>query len=371
MIDKALSCANARLSAQNIKIKIAKRGEKLILRGYFPSKDGSGDIIRQEIYLGLNASEEGVMAAEAQALQMAVQLKSGTFSWHLENNVPDEKKIIAPHVKNAADWIGEYEEFYFKKRQKTSASLLTWKKDYLATFRKLDWTQPLTAKAIEQAVLSTEPDTRVRQRCCTCFKSLAKFAGIEIDLSQWAGCYNPKLVKPRSIPSDEVITACYYQISDPAWRWCIGMLATYGLRNHELFRVDHRKVARGIYILTVNTGKTGFRIVYPIYPEWYHQFELKNVVLPPVNMKNTNHSLGHTVSQYFRRAELPFTAYDLRHAWAIRSLLYGLDVSLAAQMMGHSLKVHHDTYHQWISEKHYQLAFDMLMNRENRPLPPI
>ena len=38
--------------------------------------------------------------------------------------------------------------------------------------------------------------------------------------------------------------------------------------------------------------------------------------------------------------------YDLRHAWALRSIRKNLNASLAAKTKSHSLDVHHRTYHR-------------------------
>ncbi|MDJ0674381.1 MAG: site-specific integrase [Calothrix sp. MO_167.B42] len=378
LIELFIKSANQRLQAQGIKLRINQRGNALFLRGMLPPKSAMGESTRQDLRMGIPASPEGIAKIELEAIAIAAKIKSGTFSWGAyQKNLPEillnNEECIKTQTRNAGDWVRAFEQFYFSKRRKTDASLLTWRKDYLATFRKLNWSQSLTAAAIEQVVLSTVPDSRVRQRCCLCFKALAKFAGIEMDLSQWAGSYSPKLVKPRNIPGDELIAREINAITYPRWKWCVAMLATYGLRNHELFHLNYDDIAEGECIITVHRGKTGFRRVYPIYPEWFARFELPKVVLPRRRSdgKHSNDGLGKTVSQAFRRMELPFTAYDLRHAWAIRSLMFGLDVSLAAQMMGHSLKVHHDTYHHWISERHYQEAFERLMQREDRPLPPL
>ena len=42
--------------------------------------------------------------------------------------------------------------------------------------------------------------------------------------------------------------------------------------------------------------------------------------------------------------------YDIRHAWAIRSIHKNLNASLASKCMGHSIDVHHRTYHRWLDE---------------------
>jgi hypothetical protein len=37
------------------------------------------------------------------------------------------------------------------------------------------------------------------------------------------------------LPSDEVIVEWYDRIPNPTWRYVYGIMATYGLRNHEVF----------------------------------------------------------------------------------------------------------------------------------------
>ncbi len=71
-----------------------------------------------------------------------------------------------------------------------------------------------------------------------------------------------------------------------------------------------------------------------------------------------------------RRQEIPFCPYDLRRAWAVRSMAYGLEVSLAAKQMGHSVAVHIQTYHAWLDDQYQQQAFERIMALANRPLPP-
>lgn len=363
--DELIASANMRLKNQNLRIKIAKRGSTLYLRGYLPLKTGEPGLIRQNISLGITASLVGLQLAEAEAIKIAASVSAGVFSWE-----PYVKKEDKSRIKTAKDWIEEFEKDYFNKRARNGKTELTWKKDYIAIFRKLDQGKPLTIKTITKAILSTEPDTRMRQRCCMVLNILAKFANIEIDTNQYSGNYSYKKVKPRNIPDDKLISSTIKSIDNTSWQWAIALLATYGLRNHEIFLVDFDSLAEGNYILKVNSGKTNFRRVCPIYPEWVKEFDLYNVKTPDINLNRSNDKLGHTVSQFFRRKELPFRAYDLRHAWAIRSLLFGLDVSLAAQMMGHSLKIHTDTYQHWINEQHYQRAFEILINRNDRPLPP-
>ncbi|MEH2242451.1 MAG: hypothetical protein V7K85_06820 [Nostoc sp.] len=154
-------------------------------------------------------------------------------------------------------------------------------------------------------------------------------------------------------------------------RWVYGMLATYGLRNHEVFRLDFGAIARGDYIININeNSKTGSRSVWPCYPEWFEEFQLENVVLPKVDLNQSNAALGHVVTSWFNRHSIPFAPYNLRHAWAIRTLVLGLDISLAAQQMGHSAKVHSELYHRWISRQYHQRAFEVMASKSERPQAP-
>jgi integrase len=62
------------------------------------------------------------------------------------------------------------------------------------------------------------------------------------------------------------------------------------------------------------------------------------------------------VTGQFRRYEVPFSPYDLRHAWAVRTILMGLPDTVSARMMGHSVAIHNRTYHRWITRRDQQQA---------------
>jgi integrase len=44
-----------------------------------------------------------------------------------------------------------------------------------------------------------------------------------------------------------------------------------------------------------------------------------------------------------------FTSYDLRHCWAVRSIRSGLPMTLCAKALGHSVQVHEQQYHRWLT----------------------
>ena len=79
--------------------------------------------------------------------------------------------------------------------------------------------------------------------------------------------------------------------------------------------------------------------------------------------RTTLQQVGRRVAEQFRRYDLPLTPYDLRHAWAVRTIHIGLPDTVAARMMGHSVAIHTRTYHHWITRRDQQQAVDSALAR--------
>lgn len=119
-------------------------------------------------------------------------------------------------------------------------------------------------------------------------------------------------------------------------------------------------------IQVLPTTKTGSHDVWAFYPEWIEEFDLETVCLPAIETdltKTTLQTVGQRVTAQFRRYGVPFSPYDLRHAWAVRTIHFGLSDTVAARMMGHSVAVHTRTYHQWISRRDQQQAVEAALKR--------
>ncbi|MEM6434652.1 MAG: hypothetical protein AAF773_12495 [Cyanobacteria bacterium P01_D01_bin.115] len=168
------------------------------------------------------------------------------------------------------------------------------------------------------------------------------------------------------MPTDEAIALYREQSTNPAWQWVYGMMAAYGLKNHECFHLD---LADFPVVQVLETTKTGTREVWPCYPEWPSAWSLDKMRLPPIKLNRTNQKIGHSVTKYLS-PKLPFVPYDLRHAWAVRTLLFGWPVELSARQMGHSVEVHTRTYQRWIDREKIQAVYDLLVSRGDRPKPP-
>lgn len=187
---------------------------------------------------------------------------------------------------------------------------------------------------------------------------LLKFHGIENNLRDYRGDYSTTSVTERQLPDDQQIVELWQSIPNPAWQWVFGMLATYGLRNHEVFFVDLEYLS-ATGICHVLEGKTYAGKVWPYPGDWVELFDLRNPKVPPISFAGVNHvKIGARVTVAFRRYKIPFKPYDLRHAFAQRLIRMGVDSRLAAAQMRHSHALHTKTYNAWLSDDLFQETWE-------------
>ncbi len=358
MITGKIEQANERLKKANVRVRIQMLGSKLYLQATLPPKAGSPDSRpkQQRITLGLSANPATVALAEKEARKVGALLDLNQFDWRPYLSTKQQPPTTI------ADWVER-----FKQEYQSKVSAITWRTDYAEAFDRLNLANLLTYEALELVVLESKPNSRQRKRLCQAFSKLANFAGLERDFKHLQGNYSARTVAPRNLPSDEEIAAFYQTISNQTWRWVYGAIATYGLRPHEAFFLD-LDAYRGQEV-TVLKGKTQRRQVWPYYPEWVEAFGLASPKLPDVTGRQHS-DFGDRVTCYLRRAGMPWKPYDLRHAWAVRSLLFGVPDAIAAAQMGHSLVVHNETYQHWITARDHQQVHQVVLNRSDRPLAP-
>jgi integrase len=232
---------------------------------------------------------------------------------------------------------------------------------------------------LEAVLESYDPTSRSRQQCGTALAALARHLDLALpeDWGERSAGYGLHAAQFRRLPGDGQILALAEQIPNPGWRLAYGLMATYGLRNHEVFFCDLSALAPGgdQVIRVLPTSKTGEHQVWPFQPEWVDAFELPRLAelkgqLPPVSTdlrQTTLQQVGRRVAEQFRRYGLPLTPYDLRHAWAVRTIHLGLPDTVAARMMGHSVAIHTRTYHHWITRRDQQQAVDAALARRQAP----
>ena len=359
---------NDRLKAAKLGVTVEARGKGtfLSLRAKLPPKDGIGDWTRQYISLEIFNNPAGLKKAREEALRLSGEIAADTFNW-LGWVEPED-----PCCEAVSAWVKRFEQDYFERHARNGKSETTWKTDYRFPFNQLSPDAPLTPELLRAAIVATEPDSRTRKRFSITLGQLARFAGLELDTKSLRGKYSPKRVNPRDLPSDQEISEWRDRIPNEQWQYAFGLMACYGLRNHELWHIDLEKLRDNpVLSLTEDLhggGKTGARRVWALYPEWWDKWHLWDVSLLPEVTGKTNAALGNRVITAFARYGF-HKPYNLRHCWAVRSIDF-LPVELAAIQMGHSLTVHTEQYHHWISDEVHQRAYDLAMKRSDRPLPP-
>jgi integrase len=386
-MDDRVAQLNLRLKTARLGVQVERRGEKLNLRGTFPPRPGSL-LLRshqQRLSLGLPATTAGLKQAEQQAKIIAAQLLQKSFDWRNYLRVDGLGWL---HELSLEQRIQAFEQEFFAQRQQKqpafspSGTKTTWDSAYMPYFRKLmaiaeSHPRLTIVEAIYATVQATSVNSRSRQTCCTALNALSEFLNLELPtpLKSFWGNYSPSQTESRQLPTDELIIASLDNIPHPGWRFVYGIMAAYGLRNHEVFFTDYQQLLRGDREATVQvlgTTKTGSHEVWPFYPEWVQQFDLHQVCLPDVNIdlsRTTLQRIGQLVTRQFQRYQIPFSPYDLRHAWAVRTIHFGLPDTVAARMMGHSVTVHTRTYHRWITHRDQQQAVDAALQR-SRLLQP-
>ncbi|MGB3299983.1 MAG: site-specific integrase [Phormidesmis sp.] len=377
-LDAQLATINQRLKAAQLGLKVERRGEKLNLRGTLPPRPDSPKLraYQQRIPLGLPAHPAGIQQIETAAKVIAAQLIADTFDWH------DYLGPLAGLKRAGADLseqIAAFEDHFFQLRagtRKPASVRTTWEKAYVPYLRKLQRIAAQHAsfslsEAITATVQSTKANSRSRQCCCTALDALATFLNTPLptDLKAFWGNYGNSKTQARRLPTDAEILAAYQTIPNLEWQFVYGIMATYGLRNHEVFFCDYAMLTSGdeeAAIEVAEVTKTGQHDVWPFYPEWIDAFNLRKVNLPKLNTdlsQTTLQRVGQQVSLQFKRYKIPFAPYDLRHAWAVRTIGMGLPDTVSARMMGHSVAVHNRTYHRWITRRDQRAAVRAALSR--------
>ena len=235
-VEKMLEAANSRLKTSNAGIKIFRRGKKLSLRRMLPPRPNSkqSKSSQQIISLGVFCNGAGIRKAEKEAQRLSSELALNKFDWNIWTNCDR-----VSDTENVGYWVEEFEKDYFNRRERNEKSETTWKVEYQSMFKRLPKDEKLSDRVLLDLVFTTQPDTRQRKRAVMVANALAKFAKIEIDLKPYQGNYNFSQVVQRDIPTDEQIAAWYKQIKNPRWQFAFGLMAAYGLRNHEVFNLNY------------------------------------------------------------------------------------------------------------------------------------
>ncbi|KEF43211.1 MAG: integrase [Cyanobium sp. CACIAM 14] len=391
---------NERLACSGIALRLEIRQRRLGLRGPLPCSKGTAARPVQRISLGLPVTAAGVAAALTQLEAVQATLTQGSFRWDRWRRrpaavasaatAPDTEPTSIPSeaAGKVAPLLASFEAAFFadpRRRRRPAGSRSTWSGAYRPYLRRLAelaasddaaTAAPAIDAALLERVLESYPlASRSRQQCGIALGALARHLELELppDWRDRSGGYGLHVARFRGLPSDARILELVEAIPNPRWRLAYGLMATYGLRNHEVFFCDLSALAPGgdRVLRVLPTSKTGEHQVWPFQPDWVERFDLERLGhdaggLPRVCTdlrRTTLQQVGRRVAEQFRRYGLPITPYDLRHAWAVRTIHIGLPDTVAARMMGHSVAIHTRTYHHWITRRDQQQAVDTALAR--------
>lgn len=276
------------------------------------------------------------------------------------------------------DLVEHFEERYFFTRQRKRQSKATFKMYmyFLNRFLGDYFDKPLSKELITQVISKTDAASKTRAELvktlkvfCDAFEFQYKFSGLSK--------YKPR---ERNLPTDDEIIEAWHKIQiekisggdcegvGASWGWVYGVIATYGLRPHEILAIDYEKSFQPknykLYINeTITEGtKTGSRVVFPLHFEWVDLFDLANPktkVLINKTIVNFSILLGIRT----RQREINFPAYNLRHRYAVRGHELGVPVDDMARWMGHSIEKHTQIYQKYMKEDTHDVVYDAVLQR--------
>ncbi len=365
---------NRKFLIKGSKLKIEKRGGKLNIRGSLPSKENKNIQKVQRISLGIDADADGLEEAKKKLQLINLQLELNQFEWRnwITSSIQENNKTYEFFIKE----ISEFEKNFFKEYRNehlNSARKSTWNSSYKPYIKRMiNIYKKNDHKDINHIFLSTlksyQEGSRSRKQCGTSLNVFADFLKLSLP-SEWKSLsrgYGIKKASFRDLPDDNLIEELWRNIPNKSWQYVFGLMATYGLRNHEVFFCDLSALKNnGDKILRVlPTTKTGEHQVWPFHPKWVDLFQLSSLGNDPSLLPKIKTDLGYTtlqnigkrITDQFKRYSIKIKPYDLRHAWAVRTIFYDLPDTVAARMMGHSVSLHNQTYHHWITKRDQQKA---------------
>lgn len=382
---------NKRLKASKIRVSIVLRSGAIQLRATLPLKPGDAhpqgrDKKQYTISLGIPASFDGLKTAEEESFELGKLIARQTFVWNDKYLGVQAKKKESFTFK---EFYEKFEDIYFSTRKRTLKSEHTFRITKNRCKNYFSGNQIISANAIK-SIISNIDSPANRRHAIIISKIIVNYLNIEIDLSGLNLTYKPKT---REIPTDQDIVILIKNIDEYINSLTInrtraaqtanrnkliyGLIAVYGLRPREIFNqplLDWFVSDDNLYntFKVHESNKTGYREIFPFVPEWIELFDLKN----PANItllksycyetKSTTTLCARVshLSWFFKKYNLPFKPYDLRHACAIRAHLQRVPIKAAADNLGHTVEVHTKTYQRWFGLENRRKAFNQALEEQ-------
>ena len=327
---------------------------RLYLLAKVPRRGGDG-MARQRIALRLDDTPVNRRAKQLQTLER--QLATGTFDWSYWLDEADQ----------GITWREAIARLYRARVVLGRTSESTWQINYMGRLRQMKPGAKVTTESLAAALERYDRASCSYKELYHLLKHLARLVAVEFPEVPLPTYSQARLV---AVPTDDEIVD-WVEAMGPEASWYFGMMATYGLRPHE---IEGSTLLDRDYLQVPDGTKTGFRTVVPLPREWVERFRLRDRRLRPT-LKGAAHDRADAVAKWlWRQARgLPWRPYALRHAYAGRLWREGgsrLDVFTAARLMGHTPTQHARTYRAHIQPHHVAEAAERaLLGDSGPPLP--
>lgn len=373
-----LATINTRLKQDNVKVSVQRQGSSLVLECTLPVKPGKtskhGRPNEQtKISLGIPFSVDGLKTAEEEARELGTLIARKTFVWN--EKYLGKQAVKTEVVPTIGELLEQFESKYFEKRKKTRQSENTFKTHLLFLKRFLCLSDLLTKETILKVLQKTESGTSSRTHLTSAMSVFCNTFNFEFNFKGYKDGYKPE---KRIIPTDKEIEEKFHNFEQETYRkdfqwqayqWIYGMLATYGLRPHEVFAIhieDFTNPSNTLHEVrldetTTEGVKTGERTIFPLHPEWVELFDLKNVKI--LENKRSFKSKTESISKSFLKTKIGFSPYNLRHAYAIRGHELGIPIKEMADNMGHSVDMHTKTYQKYMTMDTRRIVYQNAINK--------
>ena len=376
---------NKSLKADGKKIQLVRYKKSVFLQFTAPLRPGDkhskSDRTTKQYKLGegYTWSREGLERANENARKIERKLSQKEFTWEWYD-WEIAKKVVRVN-DNASKLIAElqsdYKKHFFATHPYTTEIQIrrtnaNWQNTCWQYISRFNAQELLSEKEIRRVIETTKSNTYSRQCVVYAISSLLIFLKLFPQYQDLLNSYKSSTKyekKDRYIPTDEEIENAFLAIKPkPKFhkkylhtftkkQWNFGMMATYGLRNHEIWHIENLYEAvdfdgelipalndpnntTNLIVISQNT-KTGRRLAMPVSPDgknWIEKFDLKNPKPLEVNLnvKNPENVYSETLNRFFKTANLKFKPYDLRHAFNHRCEERGISTAVAALSLGHS-----------------------------------
>jgi integrase len=305
----------------------SQRG-RLYLLAKVPRRDGGPGISQTRIALRLDDTPVNRRAAAKQLQTLEKQLAAGTFEWDYWQ---EESRGIT--------WREAIAKLHRARVVLGRTSETTWEINYMGRLRQIPPTSVVTTESMAAALQRYERSTCSYKELWYLLRHISRLVVVPFPELPIPTYGQAELV---AVPTDEQIIAWVEGAPEPsAWYW--GMMATYGLRPHE---IERAQLIERDFCQVADGTKTGFRTVVPLPREWVERFRLRERRLRPGDDQRPD-AVSKWLSKELRKLSIPWRPYALRHAYAGRLWREGgsrLDLYTAARLMGHTPGQHSRTY---------------------------